>query len=144
MKHMLPIAIVIFASLFAERTYGQSISIDLGRATEAGVTSKLVELTALVTALSLAPSILVMMTAFTRIVIVLSLLRNALSVQSTPPNTVLTGLALFLTFFVMQPTLEQSWRNGIDPMSRGQINEIDGIERAAGHLQKPLDRRLIV
>jgi len=63
MKHMLPIAIVIFASLFAERTYGQSISIDLGRATEAGVTSKLVELTALVTALSLAPSILVMMTS---------------------------------------------------------------------------------
>jgi flagellar biosynthetic protein FliP len=64
-------------------------------------------------------------------VIVLSLLRSALSVQGTPPNTVLIGLALFLTFFVMQPTLEQSWTTGIAPMSQGEITEMDGLEKAA-------------
>ena len=83
----------------------QAVSIDLGAAGQAGATSRLVQITALVTVLSLAPSLLVMLTAFTRIVIVLSLLRSALSTQGTPPNMVLIGLALFLTFFVMQPVL---------------------------------------
>ena len=81
----------------------QSVAIDLGAAGAAGATSRIVQLTALITVLSLAPSLLVMMTAFTRIVIVLSLLRGALGTQGAPPNTVLIGLALFLTFFVMQP-----------------------------------------
>src|SRR4051812_49798976 len=81
----------------------QSVNIDLGAVGEAGATSRLVQLTALVTVLSLAPSLLVMVTAFTRIVIVLSLLRSALSTQGAPPNMVLIGLALFLSYFVMQP-----------------------------------------
>ena len=67
----------------------QSLNIDLGSAGEAGATGRLVQITALVTVLSLAPSLLVMVTAFTRIVIVLSLLRSALSTQSTPPNMVI-------------------------------------------------------
>ena len=75
----------------------QSVSVDLGEG-GAGVTSRLVQLTALVAVLSLAPSLLVMVTSFTRIVIVLSLLRSALGTQGAPPNTVLIGLALFLTF----------------------------------------------
>ena len=66
--------------------HAQSLNIDLGAAGQAGATSRIVQLTALVTVLSLAPSLLVMMTAFTRIVIVLSLLRSALSTQGTPPN----------------------------------------------------------
>src|SRR5262249_44801746 len=69
--------------------HAQSLNIDLGSAGEAGATGRLVQLTALVTVLSLAPSLLVMVTAFTRIVIVLSLLRSALSTQGTPPNMVL-------------------------------------------------------
>ncbi len=89
--------------------HAQSLNIDLGAAGQAGATGRLIQLTALVTLLSVAPSLLVMVTAFTRIVIVLSLLRSALSAQGTPPNMVLIGLALFLTFFVMQPVLEQSW-----------------------------------
>ncbi|MFO1025660.1 MAG: flagellar type III secretion system pore protein FliP [Acetobacteraceae bacterium] len=108
----------------------QSVSIDLGAAGQPGATARIVQLTALVTVLSLAPSLLVMMTAFTRIVIVLSLLRNALSTQGTPPNVVLIGLALFLSFFVMQPTLEQAWINGIQPMTEGRIAETDGIRLA--------------
>lgn len=122
---------VALAYFLPDTALAQAVSIDLGSLGQAGATSKLIQLTALMTVLSLAPSILVMMTAFTRIVIVLSLLRNALSVQNTPPNTVLIGLALFLTFFVMQPTLEQSWNNGIAPMSRGDITEIQGFQRAA-------------
>ena len=85
--------------------HGQSVNIDLGAAGQAGATARLVQLTALVTVLSLAPSLVVMTTAFTRIVIVLSLLRNALSTQGTPPNVVLIGLALFLSFFVMEPAM---------------------------------------
>lgn len=109
----------------------QSINIDLGAAGQAGATGRLVQLTALVTILSLAPSLLVMVTAFTRIVIVLSLLRGALSAQGTPPNIVLIGLALFLSAFVMQPTLEQAWLTGIQPMVEGQIAEIEGFRLAA-------------
>ena len=109
----------------------QSVTVDLGAAGQAGATSRLVQITALVTVLSLAPSLLVMGTAFTRIVIVLSLLRSAIGAQGTPPNTVLIGLALFLTFFVMQPTMEQAWTAGVVPMSAGQVSEMDGLRLVA-------------
>ncbi len=108
----------------------QSVSIDLGAAGQAGATARLVQLTALITVLSLAPSLLVMATSFTRIVIVLSLLRNALSTQGTPPNVVLIGLALFLSFFVMEPTLTKAWTTGIAPMTDGRISESEGLRLA--------------
>jgi flagellar biosynthesis protein FliP len=110
--------------------YGQSVSIDLGAAGQAGATARIVQLTALVTVLSLAPSLLVMTTAFTRIVIVLSLLRNALSTQGTPPNVVLIGLALFLSFFVMEPAMNQAWIEGIQPMTEGRVSESEGLRLA--------------
>jgi flagellar biosynthetic protein FliP len=111
--------------------HAQSVAIDLGAAGQAGATARIVQLTALVTVLSLAPSLLVMATAFTRIVIVLSLLRTALGAQGAPPNTVLIGLALFLTWFVMQPVFEQSWAAGIAPMLDNKLAEVDGIKAAA-------------
>src|SRR3954470_5691658 len=116
--------------LLPAMAHAQAVSIDLGAAGQAGATARIIQLTALITVLSLAPSLLVMMTAFTRIVIVLSLLRNALSTQGTPPNIVLIGMALFLSFFVMQPTLEQSWTAGIQPMTEGRLSETDGIQHA--------------
>ena len=109
----------------------QSVNIDLGSAGQAGATGRLVQLTALITVLSLAPSLLVMTTAFTRIVIVLSLLRSAIGAQGTPPNTVLIGLALFLTFFVMSPVLEQAYSAGLLPMSEGRVPELEGLRLAA-------------
>lgn len=109
----------------------QSINIDLGASGGGGTTSRLVQLTAVVTALSLAPSLLVMVTAFTRIIIVLSLLRNGLGLQGAPPNMVLIGLALFLTFHVMEPTLDQSWLEGFKPLSDGTLDEVEGLRRAA-------------
>ena len=106
----------------------QSISLDIGDPT---VTSRIVQMVLLLTVLSLAPSILMMVTSFTRIVVVLSLLRSALGLQQSPPNAVLVGLALFLTAYVMAPTMEASWRDGIQPMMNNQITEEQGFERAA-------------
>ncbi len=111
--------------------WAQSVSIDLGASGGPGATSRLVQLSALVTALSLAPSLLVMVTGFTRIIIVLSLLRNALGLQGAPPNVVLIGLALFLTFHVMQPAIDQSWTQGLLPMSEGRLEDMEGLRRAA-------------
>ena len=124
-------AAAVLALLLPVAAHAQAISIDLGHAGEAGATGRLVQLTALVTILSLAPSLLVMVTAFTRIVIVLSLLRSAIAAQGTPPNTVLIGLALFLTFFVMQPVLMQSWTTGIVPLMDGRLTEMDGLQATA-------------
>jgi len=126
-RHWLLLSAILAAPAAA---HAQSVSIDLGAAGQAGATARIVQLTALITVLSLAPSLLVMMTAFTRIVIVLSLLRSALSTQGTPPNVVLIGLALFLSFFVMQPVLDQAWTAGIQPMTLGHISEIEGLRLA--------------
>jgi len=124
-------ALLVLAILMPGCAQAQSVSIDLGGAGQAGATSRLVQITALITVLSLAPSLLVMVTAFTRIVIVLSLLRSAIGAQGTPPNPVIIGLALFLTFFVMQPVLQQAWDTGLLPMTQGQVPEMDGLRLAA-------------
>jgi flagellar biosynthetic protein FliP len=128
----------------------QSLSLDLGAAGP-GVTSRIVQLTALITVLSLAPSLLVMMTAFARIVIVLSLLRSAIGAQGAPPNMVLIGLALFLTFFVMQPVLDQAWTAGLLPMTQGKVTDLEGLRLAAAPFHKfmaasarPDDLRLFI
>ncbi len=121
----------IVICLFCKTAGAQSLNLDLGSAGQAGATGRLIQLTALITVLSLAPSLLVMTTAFTRIVIVLSLLRSAIGAQGTPPNTVIIGLALFLTYFVMQPTMDQAWLNGIVPMLDGSVSEITGISQTA-------------
>ena len=122
---------VLLCGLVSGAALAQSVNIDLGATGEAGATGRLVQITALVTVLSLAPSLLVMMTAFTRIVIVLSLLRSAIGTQGAPPNMVLIGLSLFLTFFVMQPVMDQAWTAGLLPMSEGRIGEIEGLQLAA-------------
>jgi flagellar biosynthesis protein FliP len=126
MRWLVPLPLILLP-VFA---HAQSLAIDLGGAGQAGATGRLVQITALVTVLSLAPSLLVMVTAFTRIVIVLSLLRSALATQGTPPNIVLIGLALFLTFFVMQPVLEASWTTGLLPLTEGRVGELDGLRLA--------------
>ncbi len=90
----------------------------------------------LMTLLTLLPAILLAMTAFTRIIIVLSILRQALGMATTPSNQVLTGLALFLTFFVMGPTLEQSYGAGIKPYMDGKLAGEVAIERTIQPLKK--------
>jgi len=82
------------------------------------------------TALSFLPAVLLMMTGFTRIVIVLSLLRQALGTQSAPPNQVIVGLSLFLTFFVMGPTLDRVYADAYEPYSRGAISFEVALDKA--------------
>ena len=115
--------------LGAGAAWAQSINIDLGAGGGASTTSRLMQVTAIVTVLSLAPSLLVMVTGFTRIIIVLSLLRSALGLQGSPPNIVLVGLALFLTFHVMEPAVDQAWSTGLQPMSEGKLDEMEGLRR---------------
>src|ERR1700678_2132289 len=90
----------------------------------------------LMTVLTLLPAILLAMTAFTRIIIVLSILRQALGMTTTPSNQILTGLALFMTFFVMSTTIEQSYANGIKPYLDGQLAGEVAVERTVGPLKK--------
>jgi flagellar biosynthesis protein FliP len=90
----------------------------------------------LMTVLTLLPAILLAMTAFTRIIIVLSILRQALGMTTTPSNQILTGLALFMNFFVMSATIEQSYANGIKPYLDGQLAGEVALERTVGPLKK--------
>lgn len=120
---------VLLVALFTHPALAQNISIDLGTGSDGTVTGRIVQMVALMTVLSLAPSILIMMTSFTRIVIVLSFLRTAIGIQQTPPNTVMVSLALFLTFFIMAPTFQAAYDEGIVPLVNEEIDEIQAFER---------------
>jgi flagellar biosynthetic protein FliP len=107
----------------------QDISINFGQGS--GLTERVIQLVALLTVLSLAPSILVMVTSFTRIVVVLSLLRTALGTGTAPPNGVIVSLALFLTAFVMGPAFERAYDTGIRPMLSNEITPEQAFERSS-------------
>ena len=117
------------ACLWAFPSAAQNISIDLGGEGDGTVTGRVIQIVALMTVLSLAPSILIMMTSFTRIIVVLSFLRTAIGIQQTPPNTVMISLALFLTFFIMAPTLQSAYEEGVVPLINEEIDEMQAFER---------------
>lgn len=108
---------------------GQDVSVSFGQGS--GVTERAIQLVALITVLSLAPSILVMVTSFTRIVVVLSLLRTALGTAMAPPNAVIISLALFLTVFVMGPAFQRAYEDGLRPLSAGEINAEQAFDRSS-------------
>lgn len=132
------VALVGFAALaglflFVPQAFAQSVTLDLGGGEAAGgssVAARVVQMVALLTVLSLAPSILMMMTSFTRIVVVLSFLRTAMGTQQTPPNTVLISLAMFLTLFIMMPTFQAAYDAGIRPMMNEEIDEMEGFKKS--------------
>jgi flagellar biosynthesis protein FliP len=111
----------------------QDISINLGQG--GGLTERVVQLIAFITVLSLAPSILIMMTSFTRIVVVLSLLRTALGTATAPPNAVIVALALFLTAFVMGPALQTAYDSGIRPLINNEITVEQAFQRSSEPLK---------
>lgn len=98
-------------------------------AANGGLSGRIVQLVALLSILSIAPSLLVMTTSFTRFVIALSFLRSGLGLQSAPGNIVLISLSLFLTFFVMSPTFDKAWRDGVQPLVEQKIGEQEAIGR---------------
>lgn len=110
-----------------------SVTVQLPDVTEAPSQSVVIILA--LTVLSVAPALLIMMTSFTRIAIVLSLTRNALGLQSVPPNQVIVGLALFLSLFVMGPTLSQINDEAIQPMLAGEIEQGDAYDAAIGPIR---------
>lgn len=126
----LPLALALGAVMLAGPAAAQSLSLDLADG-NGSATGRIVQLIALLSVLSLAPSLLVMVTSFTRIVVVLSFVRMALGTQQTPPNQVLISLALFLTLFVMTPTLQQAYDDGIRPLIEGEIKEQEAFARTA-------------
>lgn len=127
LKPVLAAALAIGLPLLAQ---AQSINIDAGDG-GGSTTARLIQMVVLLTVISLAPSILVMMTSFMRIIIVLSFVRSAIGAQNTPPNQVLVALALFLTFFIMTPTFQKAYDDGIQPWIEETIDERTGMERAA-------------
>jgi flagellar biosynthetic protein FliP len=124
---------VAIVSLLAAPAGAQDVSINFGQGT--GLTERVIQMIALLTVLSLAPSILVMVTSFTRIVVVLSLLRTALGTATAPPNTVLVSLALFLTAFVMGPAFERAYDIGIKPLINNEITTQQAFERSSEPLR---------
>ena len=107
-----------------------SINLNVGGTDNPREISSSLQILFLLTVLSLAPAILVMMTSFTRIIIVLSFMRNALATQQTPPNQVLIGLALFLTFFIMAPTWSQINREALQPYMESKITQEQAYDKA--------------
>jgi flagellar biosynthetic protein FliP len=112
------------------------ISLQIEEAVQGGDAAVSLQLIFLLTILSLAPSILIMMTSFTRIIVVLSLLRTAIGTQQMPPNQLIIGLALFLSFFVMAPTWEQVNDLAIQPLIAEQISSKEALERGMAPMRE--------
>ena len=107
------------------------ITVGIDRAASPEDLSVTLQILLFMTILALAPSILVMMTAFTRIILVLHFLRQALGTQQMPPNQIIIGLALFLTFFVMSPTINRIYENSWQPLKAEQITTQQALDSAA-------------
>jgi len=105
--------------LAAQPAAAQELSLSLGD--DGSLTARAMQLIALVTLLSLAPGLAIMVTCFPFVVTVLSILRQAIGLQQAPPNMLIISLALFLTYFVMDPVFQQAWADGLEPLSEGRI-----------------------
>jgi len=136
-----PIALSLpLVAILGEPAVAQSVNLDFGQGGSA--TARIVQLVVLLTVITLAPSILLMVTSFARIVIVLSLLRTALGTQGAPPNSVVISLALFMTFFIMQPTLEKAYETGVAPLIDEQITEEQALERTVAPVKEFMMRHV--
>lgn len=139
--------IICFIALGSNQAFAQpnitvpnlQLSIDGASSPEETVNS--LQLLSLLTILSLAPAILIMVTSFTRIIIVLSFLRNALATQQTPPTQVLIGLALFLTFFIMAPVASEINQNALQPFLNQEITQQQAVEEAMDPLREFMFRQ---
>ncbi len=100
---------------------------------EGSASGRILQFVALITVLSLAPGLLIMVTSFTRIIVALSFLRAGLGLQTTPANIVMISLSLFMTFYVMGPTFDRAWRDGVEPLTANEISE----EEAYGRITEP-------
>lgn len=123
---LLLVAIMILAEPAAAQQTDWKSLLPAGDPTVSG---RIIQYAVLLTVLSIAPGLLIMVTSFTRIVIAFSFLRSSLGLQSTPANLVMVSLALFLTFFIMAPVFEKARSEGLEPFMAGQINETQAYEK---------------
>lgn len=142
MKEYLKIAVLLAvfmmvpAHLMAAPLPAANINIGVGTTNNPQDLAVTLQIMALLTVLSLAPSILIMTTSFVRIIVVLSFLRNALSIQNAPPNQVIIALSLFLSFYIMSPYWSQANQNGIQPYLNGQITQEEALDNVASPLRE--------
>ena len=127
------LVLLFFLVLSPNLSCAEPLTIDLA---SGDLTSRMVQIIGLLTILSLAPGILIMVTSFTRVIVILSFLRNALGLQQTPPNMVLTSLALFITFFIMSPTLEGAYKNAVLPLIDKKVSEEEAWEVGSGYFHE--------
>ncbi|KAJ0338792.1 hypothetical protein COL154_014242 [Colletotrichum chrysophilum] len=129
MKRLLLAAAVLLAGI----TAAPAQQIDLGGIAQANGTTVayIIQMFGLLSVLSVAPGLLIMVTSFTRFVIAFSILRAGMGLQSTPANLILISLSLFMTFYVMSPTFDQAWQNGVQPLINNKIDEKQAVERIA-------------
>lgn len=136
-KHLICVLVILGCILFASSSWGEpfsfpSINVSVGSGDdEPGRVAVVIQLLFLFTILSLAPAILVMLTSFTRIVVVLSLLRHALGTQQMPVNQIVIGLSLFLTFFIMTPVWHEVNAQALQPYIQEEISAESALTRAA-------------
>src|SRR6266516_3362884 len=158
MRRIVPIFLLLaFAPLAPSRAVAQvppaaatpqlapstpSLPVQIPDLTKSENLSSTLELIALVSVLSLAPAILLMVTSFTRIIIVLSLLRQALGAQQLPPNQVLVGLSLFMTFLVMTPTWQRVNNEALQPYMNGQLDAKSALTRGIGPVREFMARQI--
>lgn len=138
MKRLVFFIMIAMLFLFATEAWSQmgsagnislpKLSINVDQANSNQDFGMTLQLLLVMTVLTLAPSILIMMTSFTRIIIVFHFLKQALGTTTQPPNQILTGLALFLTFYVMQPALNEANNNGLQPYLREEITQAEAID----------------
>lgn len=128
---MIKFLLIALLAWLPDAALAQDLSINLGGVEGGSASARAIQLILLLTVLSLAPSILVMMTSFTRVIVILSFMRTAIGTQTTPPNQVLMSLALFITAFIMAPTFEKAYYDGILPLIEEEITEEQAIERSA-------------
>jgi len=124
------------AALFLTASAAGAQTVDLGALIPSGgasATARIVQMVAILTVLSVAPGLLIMVTSFTRFTVALSFLRSGLGLQSTPANLVLISLSLFMTFYVMAPTFDRAWQNGLKPLMDNTISQ----QEAYGAITQP-------
>lgn len=122
------------ADELAELNIGNTVTITYGDGN--GSINGVLRILMILTLIAVAPTLIIMMTSFTRIIIVLHFTRQALNTQTAPPNTVLIGIALFLTFFIMQPTLTTIYTEAVVPYEAGELEDEEVLEKAAAPIRQ--------
>ena len=135
-------ATFLFASNFAEAApILPSVNVEVGTANTTEEVASTLQVMALLTVLSIAPAILIMTTSFVRIVVVIGFLRNAMSTQNVPPNQVVLGLAMFMTFYIMSPYWSQANEEGIQPFLNGQISQEEALQKTVAPIREFMFRQ---